>query len=157
MSSKLRTVAFAAALLAGCARPSPARSDATGRDTPATDDRSSPLIAHITPERLIVEAGATPELTLTIENRSAAPQQLDVRVLRIPQLALTVTRGGQRVAPMSPPVPSAPRDGDTVTLAPGASHQQRLTLTAFSPPLSPGEYVVRASGYPGGSAVVIMQ
>lgn len=112
----------------------------------------APLVARFEPDHAEGEASAPPELTLVLENRSEQVQRVHLVPLSIPQLAVDVLRDGQRVPPLPPPVPRPPSDEDYLSLEPGKAWRQKITLTAFSPPLPPGTYRVKAAGYPGAQA-----
>lgn len=117
-------------------------------------DPAHPVVARFEPARVSGRADAPPTLTLILENRGERAERIHRTVLEIPQLAIEVSRGGQRVPPLPPPVPRPTTDDDYTTLAPGAKLSQTVTLTSFSPPLPAGTYHVRATNYPGTAAEV---
>lgn len=150
------TVAVVASSFFGCAaRPSPGGADDPG--VPDGSARGGGLICEIVPPRGEAPAGASPEVGVRVTNRGDAPAQLDLRPLSAPQTALVVTRDGKRVAPMSPPVPREASADDLIALQPGASHVVSLRLDAFSPPLSPGSYLVRCASPPSAATVVTVR
>lgn len=128
------------------------RGEPTSREPAPAFDPAHPVMARFEPPSVAGTVGSPPELSLVLENRGARPERVHRALLAIPQVTIEVLREGQRVPPLPPPVPRPATDDDFVTLAPGETLSQKMTLTAFSPPLPAGKYRVRAVAYPGTPA-----